>query len=232
MFIKPRAINAQPNHQLMDCDIPFFFSPFIFHSFNANVFYVTWSGVRNRLEVQFTNFPGPNAQPIHPSSAGNTLSLLCFAFMFEWKIIKKTSSRFNYVIIFIVCTSNYVTPIGWSINGKEFRRSSRHDRSLIIVYFFNLTRSWAKPISRNLQFTTITNWNDQQSNISNRPFMRIIIIRWTQRLASLMNPVETIEHLDKNRNDSMACAIKSLCNNRFYTTLCFAGTAKFQMMTV
>lgn len=97
--------------------------------------------------------------------------------------------------------------------------------------FFNLTRSWTKPISRNLQFTTITNWNDQQSNISNRPFMRIIIISWTQRLASLMNPVETIEHLDKNRNDSMACAIKSWRNNRFYTTLCFAGTAKFQMMT-
>lgn len=36
-----------------------------------------------------------------------------------------------------------------------------------------------------------------------------IIISWTQRLASLMNPAETIEHLDKNSNDSMACAIKS-----------------------
>lgn len=114
MFIKPRAINAQPNHQLMDCDIPFFFSPFIFHSYKANVFYVTWNGVRNRLEVQFTDFPGPNAQPIHPSSAGNTLSLLCFAFMFEWKNNKKkTSSRFNYVIIFYsmyieLCDTNWM----------------------------------------------------------------------------------------------------------------------------
>lgn len=58
-----------------------------------------------------------------------------------------------------------------------------------------------------------------------------IIISWTQRLASLMNPAETIEHLDKNSNDSIACAIKSQRNNRFYTILCFAGTAKFQMMT-